>query len=106
MKNYPACRVKTFSIISSGGHIVQQSGTVCAMLLEGIIENFCILLNLGQLKYRSTSLSSIPEHFPYIALYFKPVYVELGYQEIWAISKWFFIPENRFSTSLPLLVSK
>ena len=56
MKNYPACRVKTFSIISSGGNIVQQSGTVCAMLLEGIIENFCILLNLGQLKYRSTLL--------------------------------------------------
>ena len=38
--------------------------------------------------------SSIPEHFPYIALYFKPVYVELGYHEILAISKWFLIPEN------------
>ena len=38
--------------------------------------------------------SSIPEHFPYIALYFKPVYVELGYHEIPAISKWFFIPEH------------
>ena len=38
--------------------------------------------------------SSIPEHFPYIALYFKPFYVELGYQEISAISKCFFIPEN------------
>ena len=38
--------------------------------------------------------SSIPEHFPYIALYFKPVYVELGYQKISAISKCFFIPEN------------
>ena len=38
--------------------------------------------------------SSIPEHFPYIALYFKPVYVELGYHEISAMSKWFFIPEN------------
>ena len=37
---------------------------------------------------------SIPEHFPYIALYFKPVYVQLGYHEISAISKWFFIPEN------------
>ena len=33
--------------------------------------------------------SSIPEHFPYIALYFKPVYVELGYHEISAISKVF-----------------
>ena len=43
--------VKIFSIISSGGHTVQQSGTVCAIFLEGIIENFCmILLNLGQLN--------------------------------------------------------
>ena len=33
--------------------------------------------------------SSIPEHFPYIALYFKHVYVELGYHKISAISKWF-----------------
>ena len=38
--------------------------------------------------------SSIPEHFPYIALYFKSVNVELGYHEISAVSKWFFIPEN------------
>ena len=38
--------------------------------------------------------SSIPEQFPYIALYFKHVYVELGYHEISAISKWFFILEN------------
>ena len=38
--------------------------------------------------------SSIPEHFPYIALYFKPVYVELGYHETSTISKWCFIPEN------------
>ena len=43
--------------------------------------------------------SSIPEYFPYIALYFKPVYVELGYHEISAISKWFFIPEIQFSAS-------
>ena len=41
-----------------------------------------------------SKLSSIPKHFPYIALYFKPVYVELGYHEISAMSKWFFIPEN------------
>ena len=40
--------------------------------------------------------SSIPEHFPYIALYFKHVYVELGYHEISAISKWFFIPKLVF----------
>ena len=38
--------------------------------------------------------SSIPEHFPYIALYFKYVYVELGYHEISAISKWFLIHEK------------
>ena len=38
--------------------------------------------------------SSILEHFPYIALYFKHVYVELGYHEISAISKWIFIPKN------------
>ena len=38
--------------------------------------------------------SSIPEHFPYIALYFKPVYVELSYHEISAISKCFFITKN------------
>ena len=40
--------------------------------------------------------SFIPKHFPYIALYFKHVYVELGYHKISAISKWFFIPEIRF----------
>ena len=50
--------------------------------------------------------SSIPEYFPYIALYFKPAYVELGYHEISAISKWFFIPENKCSASLQPLVSK
>ena len=44
--------------------------------------------------------------FPYSALYFKPVYVELCYHEITAISKWFFIPENKFYPSIPLLVSK
>ena len=38
--------------------------------------------------------SPIPEHFPYIALYFKPVYIKLGYHKILAISKWFFIPKN------------
>ena len=40
--------------------------------------------------------SSIPEHFLYVALYFKHVYVELGYHEISAISKWFFIPKISF----------
>ena len=40
--------------------------------------------------------SPIPMYFPYIyiVLYIKPVYFELGYHEISAISKCFFIPEN------------
>ena len=33
---------------------------------------------------------------PCIALYFKPVYVELGYHEISAISKWFSFPKIGF----------
>ena len=50
--------------------------------------------------------SSIPEFFPYIALYFDLAYVKLGYHENSAISKRFFIPESKFSLCSPLLVSK
>ena len=50
--------------------------------------------------------SSIPEFFPYIALYFDLAYVKLGYHENSAISKRFFIPESPFSLCLPLLLSR
>ena len=41
------CRLKIF-ISSFGGHFVQWSRTVCAILVEGIELHFCeIILNLG-----------------------------------------------------------
>ena len=54
-----------------------------------------LYVKLAYLKY--TAYVEVIIHsraFPYIALYFKPVYAELAYHEISAISKWFFIPEN------------
>ena len=70
---------------------------------KGLIQ---VNLTMSNLHISSTrhmlKWSSIPEHFPYIALYFKPVYVELCYHEISVILKWFFIPENlvfRFFTT-------
>ena len=39
---------------------------------------------------------SIPEYFPFIALYFDLAYVKLGYHEKSAISKQFFTPKVNF----------
>ena len=36
---------KDFCISSYGGHFVQQNGTICALLVEGMMYNIC---NLGQ----------------------------------------------------------
>ena len=33
------CRLKIFLILSSGGPFIQQSRTVCAILVEGIMRN-------------------------------------------------------------------
>ena len=35
---------KFISIFSSGGHFVQQSGTVCKILVEGIMRNISVEL--------------------------------------------------------------
>ena len=36
--------LKDISIFSSGGHFVQQSITVCAILVEGIMRNISVKL--------------------------------------------------------------
>ena len=38
------CRVKTFLIYSSSGLFVRWSGTICAMLVEGIMRNNSVKL--------------------------------------------------------------
>ena len=41
--------LKIFLIWSSGSHFVQQSGTICEILVDGIMRNICeIILNLDQ----------------------------------------------------------
>ena len=40
------CRLKTFLIWSSGGLFVQQSKTICAILVEGIMGNNSVKLFL------------------------------------------------------------
>ena len=35
---------KDISIFSSGSHLVQQSGTVCAIVVEGIMSNISVKL--------------------------------------------------------------
>ena len=52
------CLLNIFLIWSSGSPFVQQSGTICAILVEGIKRNqFCeIILNLHQLFRRKCHL--------------------------------------------------
>ena len=38
------CILKIFLIWSSGGHVVQPSGTICAILVEGIMRNNSVKL--------------------------------------------------------------
>ena len=38
------CRLMFFSIFSSGGHFVQQSGTILAILVEGRSRNISVKL--------------------------------------------------------------
>ena len=38
------CRLKVFVIWSYGGPFVQQSGTICAILVEGIMRNNSVKL--------------------------------------------------------------
>ena len=38
------CHLKTFLIQSSGGHFVQQSRTICSILVEGIMGNNSVKL--------------------------------------------------------------
>ena len=38
------CRLKIFLSLSSGGPFVQQSGTICAILVEGIMMNNSVKL--------------------------------------------------------------
>ena len=37
-------KCKDFSIFSFGGHFVQQRGTICAILIEGIMGNISVKL--------------------------------------------------------------
>ena len=38
------CYFTSFSIFSSGGHFVQRSGTILAILVEGHLRNICVKL--------------------------------------------------------------
>ena len=38
------CRIKIFLFWSSGGPFVQQSGTICAIMIEGIMRNNSVIL--------------------------------------------------------------
>ena len=41
---FTRCRLKKFLIWSSGGPFVQRSGTICAILVEGIMSNNSVTL--------------------------------------------------------------
>ena len=41
---YETMLFKDFSMFNYGGHFIQLSGTICAILVEGVLENICVLL--------------------------------------------------------------
>ena len=55
---------KDIFIGGSGGHFVQQSGPVCAIMVEGILENiFVIFFQFGSVSLKDISVFSYGCHF-------------------------------------------
>ena len=72
-----------FSIFSSGGHYVQQSGTILAILVEGHPKTICVKLFLKSAHWprRSCCLNFFSLFFTPTAILFCPAEIMLSRAE-------------------------